>query len=158
MIKDELVDKLIERKRLILRTYDRGNFTEEEYVKQLSEIEEAIRERNKELMTKAEVERDKELAEEKIVKQVEEEKKKDSRGRTPKGDSYASCIEKVLCMEEVKSIDDVFNKLKELKPGKTKAAIERMTKNIIREVIRQQQPRWRGYKWNEEEFLLIQPK
>jgi Ni/Co efflux regulator RcnB len=87
--------------------------------------------------------------------QVEKEEKSKI-GRKPVKESYATYIEKALKLKTVKSLDEVVEKVNEWKPGKDLPALKRMAKVIINEVKKQKQPRWKGYKWDESEFLLTE--
>ena len=69
----------------------------------------------------------------------------------------ALLIENALALSEVKSEGDVIRSVLKINPDKEDRNIRIMTRNIINQVIKQQQPRWKGYIWKQDKYLLVKP-
>jgi len=153
-----------EQKHNLIRSYDSGEVSEYIFNKKIKEIQDKIDIDNRKIMDdfNAQTATDEEPIVQKTVrrnKMSEEQKiEKVKTKRKTKKDNYAAYIEKALCMKSVKNINDVIEKVTVWKPGKTGDAITTMTKNIIFAIKKQKQPRWRGYVWDNDNFLLTAPE
>jgi len=154
VLADKIMNELQKQKQVLLRKVDKKEITAEVFYIEYNKLKEKISKRNQEIISQYYKDRKKEEKHEVKKEKVRKKRRNRKSGRKPRKNSYASNIEKALKMKTVKSFKDVYAKVNKWKPGKDFSAIKRMTKVIIREVEKQNQPRWKGYKWDEEEFLL----
>ena len=160
---DEVATKLNREKQELLRKHDRHEISDDEFQPLYDELDRKIRERNK-LVIDNYIQHRRKVESEQLKKHKEKTKMSDETteekvkiGRKPVKESYATYIEKALKMKTVKTMEEVVAKVTEWKPGKDPSALTRMAKVIINEVKKQKQPRWKGYTWSDETFLLVGP-
>jgi len=163
-IRDGKVNEWIKDLQDVIRIHDTHGDDVDSCVYKMNELKDKINARNQFLLEK-EKEWRKEIKTKKeqtieVNKKMEDEIKpeKAKRGRKPKEGSYASYIEKALSMKTIKTLEEAAARVNEWKPGKTIDVVKRQIRAIINQVKLQKQPRWMGYKWNEEEYLLTKPE
>jgi hypothetical protein len=157
----------------LIRKYEKHELSQKEFKSKYDEVENKIQEENKNFISGFYTDRsvvenklkhtesNKMVEENKVEKEAKVEKVKTEKVKTcrkPMKESYASFIEKGLKMKSLKTIDSVAEKVVEWKPGKDVSGIKRLTKVIIGEIKKQEQPRWKGYTWDAESFLLVGPE
>jgi hypothetical protein len=168
---NELLNMYCREKQLLHLQRERKELTEKEYVDKFSNVDKLWR-----------IEFDKHMSNYKLKSLQEEEQKKINlfakrqqevqyntrkkkmtetqtvekvkKIKTPRTNSQAALIEKALMMKTVKSYEDVANKVFEWDSTKDKKKVISQTKIIINIVKNQSKPRWKGYVWNEVDFLL----
>jgi len=140
--------ELREQKVSLMLSRDKGEISEKVYVKKYREVYEKHYKRIQELINQSN-----------SGKVVEEEVRNViiKFSRKPKKNSMALLIENALALSEVKSEGDVIRSVLKINPDKEDRNIRLMTRNIINQVIKQQQPRWKGYVWKQDEYLLVKP-
>ena len=162
---DKIVNELVKEKYDLLMSFEYKEISEKDYYIKYKIIKKKIDDRTLEVID--EYNKQKNLINNKQVNEMEEEKvneelkevpkKKETVARKIKKETLASFIEKALKMKTVNSVEAVVKKVQEWKPEKEESSIKRMTKNIIIQIKKQEQLRWKNYTWNQEEFLLIGP-
>ena len=153
-ITDKEATELQHQKHELMLKHDKGLISDKVFKEYYNDFERRIKERNKfvieQYLKENKIKEAKEVKLEKVKKSTIRKHK-----RQPKKGSLASFVEHALLSEETKSIKDVVKAVRYMSTDKSDESIERMTKNVIRAVKAQKQPRWLGYTWNEEKFLLI---
>ena len=171
---NEKLNEYCKQKQLLHHQRERKEITEEEYVKKFTDVDNEWRkevynvidkfkgslkeeeEENKQklfLQRQQEVQR-KELQRKKNMVETQTTEKV-QKTKTPRTNSQAALIEKALMMKSIKSYEAVADKVFEWDNTKDKKKVIGQAKIIVNIVKTQSKPRWKGYSWNESEFLLV---
>jgi len=157
IINDIEIKSLRQQQAILNRQEYRSEITSEEFEEKIKPVEEKIRICNERIIKDIQLKQKERFAEiDKNKEEVKTERKKYTvkLGRKSKEGSFATAIEKVLKMPEIKSLDEAVKKANEIKPGRSYEKTETQMKTIIRLVKSGGQARWKLFNWNEEEFLL----
>ena len=150
-------NELVKQKHDLIRKYDQKEISEEEYNNQISSVNnslnQVLEQETEDNKTKMEV-NDKHIAE--VKEKMDEEVKKNKRGRGPSSTSYTMLIINTLKMKSIRNINDTIEKVNEEKPGRDKERILAQTKSIINLVKKQKPERWTKYAWDADNFLLTE--
>lgn len=166
--KDKELNKLTRKRHDLIRKFDNKEISKDEFNSALIELNKEISIKISNVIALERKRIDERLdnnnegktmsEETKATEAKKEEAPKEAKKRTVKKDTYAYYAEKALKLKTVKSFDDVYEKVNEWKPGKDKMGVIRIARAVIMEVKKQKSPRWKGYKWDAENFLLISPE
>lgn len=159
---DELEKKIREQNKIAIKEYviQRKIETKKE-AKRQNQILKIQQERKDQIREERRLERE-QLKHRRLIENEKEPKKKMSDNEKninikPKI-TIASLVEKALKRKTIKTVKAAVAKVLEWDSTKDPKAIKRMTKAVINEVKKQKQPRWKGYTWDQENFLLTTPE
>ena len=160
----------IQKRHALIRQLDSKVITQEQYDKEMSKLENKIETNVQKVLDKVVIndiqplqvdknvkpKEGNKMAKEKVeaqveVKEVKEVKEK--KVKTPRDESNASIIAKVLAMKTVKNIDQAADKAVEIKPGVDRKRIKSMIPVIIRET-KEGKGRWKAFTWDETSYTL----
>lgn len=145
-------------KQNLIRRFDRKEINENDYMQLIKNINEKISQRCQlffDQFSKKKIEKiDKKLEE----KKMEEEKgKKKVVGASIKKNSKIAFITQGLLNKKLKTPEEVAEWIKEQKPDEDLNKLVNYVKVIVKEIKTVKKPRWTGYTFNDEKYLLIQP-
>ena len=159
LIKDVELNNLIHEKHSLLREIDKLGENDEknkEASQRLNNVNQKLEERQNIVKNDIYQKQKKDNLMEEQIKMVEEQKEVKKEPVKVRTDTLAATIEKVLLMKSIKTSEAALEKIKELKPNVEKKNALSLMKTIIRIVGKGSQKRWEKYRWDEQNFLLVE--
>jgi GTPase involved in cell partitioning and DNA repair len=144
MIDSNKITELIKKKFNLIRKIDIYEINEDDGNKQISSIEDEIKQINNKFLEENKMEEVKNESVESVVEKSEVSQKRKS---------ITDLIIKALGMKTIKNMDDTVKIIKKWQPEMEEKAIKIKVYDILYS-IRKGQKRWESYNWNETEFLL----